>query len=200
MDPFDDAENGFSFGANAAGAQWEVIMSQWGQRDLSWDKWTPKSPNYEDKWIFEAAIHSNRFATKRDFRMGLTFLAPLTWRLPLKIRLGLRSHVNSPPASLAYTGITSLGIHLHPAGQCLRILMFLEAVARDFVSQMMGITVSLRRGGYGAKIPALTSLLKVLDLTLYLSDWVSQWPIGSLRLFLFRSRKTILSWKWRPLR
>ncbi|MFZ9188910.1 MAG: carbohydrate binding family 9 domain-containing protein, partial [Algoriphagus sp.] len=40
MDPFDDLTNGFSFGANAAGAQWDGQMSNGGAVDLSWDnKW-----------------------------------------------------------------------------------------------------------------------------------------------------------------
>ncbi|MEY4930115.1 MAG: hypothetical protein RI909_839, partial [Bacteroidota bacterium] len=40
MDPFEDQTNGFSFGANAAGAQWDGIMYEGGKVDLSWDnKW-----------------------------------------------------------------------------------------------------------------------------------------------------------------
>jgi hypothetical protein len=40
MDPFDDQTNGFSFGANAAGAQWDGMMYDGGKVDLSWDnKW-----------------------------------------------------------------------------------------------------------------------------------------------------------------
>ena len=40
MDPFDDQTNGFSFGANAAGAQWDGMMYEGGKVDLSWDnKW-----------------------------------------------------------------------------------------------------------------------------------------------------------------
>ena len=43
MDPFDDQTNGFSFGANAAGAQWDGIMYGGGSVDLSWDnKWVSK--------------------------------------------------------------------------------------------------------------------------------------------------------------
>ncbi len=69
MDPFDDLTNGFSFGANAAGAQWDGQMFNGGSVDLSWDnKWVSKVKNYEDKWIFEAAIpfKSIRYK-KRDF-------------------------------------------------------------------------------------------------------------------------------------
>jgi len=41
MDPFNDLTNGFSFGSNAAGAQWDGIMYDGSKVDLSWDnKWT----------------------------------------------------------------------------------------------------------------------------------------------------------------
>jgi hypothetical protein len=57
MDPFDDQTNGFSFGANAAGAQWDGLMYDGGKVDLSWEnKWSSVVKNYPDKWIFEAAI------------------------------------------------------------------------------------------------------------------------------------------------
>src|ERR1700752_302013 len=57
MDPFDDQTNGFSFGANAAGAQWDGMMYEGGKVDLSWDnKWTSHVKNYDDKWVFELAI------------------------------------------------------------------------------------------------------------------------------------------------
>lgn len=35
MDPFEDQTNGFSFGANAAGAQWDVTMYGGGEVDLN---------------------------------------------------------------------------------------------------------------------------------------------------------------------
>jgi hypothetical protein len=66
MDPFDDQTNGFSFGANAAGAQWDGLMYEGGKVDLSWDnKWTSVVKNYEDKWIFEMAIPLKPSVTKR---------------------------------------------------------------------------------------------------------------------------------------
>lgn len=57
MDTFDDQTNGFSFGANAAGAQWDGIMYEGGKVDLSWDnKWISIVKNEEDRWILEMAI------------------------------------------------------------------------------------------------------------------------------------------------
>lgn len=57
IDPFDDQTNGFTFGANAAGAQWDGTQYEGGKVDLNWDsKWTSAVKDYPDKWIFEAAI------------------------------------------------------------------------------------------------------------------------------------------------
>lgn len=104
MDPFDDQTNGFSFGANAAGAQWDGIMYEGGRVDLSWDnKWVSKVTNYPDKWIFEAAIPFKSIRYKKGIsEWGINFS-----------RLDLKTTEKSswapvprqfPSASLAYTG------------------------------------------------------------------------------------------------
>jgi len=105
MDPFDDQTNGFSFGANAAGAQWDGIMYNGGSVDLSWDnKWISKVTNYDDKWIFEAKIPFKSIRYKK----GIT-----EWGINFS-RLDLKTTEKSgwapvprqfPSASLAYTGI-----------------------------------------------------------------------------------------------
>ena len=104
MDPFDDQTNGFTFGANAAGAQWDGIMYEGGKADLSWDnKWVSSVKNYEDMWVFEAAIP---FKSIR-FKKGIT-----NWGINFS-RLDLKTTEKSawaavprqfPTASLAYTG------------------------------------------------------------------------------------------------
>ena len=104
MDPFDDQTNGFTFGANAAGAQWDGIMYEGGRADLSWDnKWVSSVKNYDDKWVFEAAIP---FKSIR-FKKGIT-----KWGINFS-RLDLKTTEKSawaavprqfPTASLAYTG------------------------------------------------------------------------------------------------
>lgn len=104
MDPFDDLLNGFSFGANAAGAQWDGIMYDGGKIDLSWDnKWVSKVKNYEDKWVFEAAIPFKSIRYKPGIaEWGINFS-----------RMDLKTTEKSgwapvprqfPSASLAYTG------------------------------------------------------------------------------------------------
>lgn len=104
MDPFDDQTNGFSFGSNAAGAQWDGIMYEGSKVDLSWDnKWVSVVKNYEDRWVFEAAIP---FKSIR-YKPGIT-----KWGINFS-RLDLKSTEKSSwapvprqfaTASLAYTG------------------------------------------------------------------------------------------------
>lgn len=105
MDPFDDQTNGFSFGANAAGAQWDGTMYEGGKVDLSWDnKWESVVKNYDDKWILEISIP---FKTIR-YKKGIT-----RWGINFS-RLDLKTTEKSswapvprqfPTASLAYSGI-----------------------------------------------------------------------------------------------
>ena len=69
LDPFNDLTNGYTFGANAAGAQWDGTLYEGGKADLNWDnKWVSVVKNYADKWIFEAAIP---FKTIR-YKKGIT--------------------------------------------------------------------------------------------------------------------------------
>ncbi|MET0244681.1 MAG: DUF5916 domain-containing protein, partial [Flavitalea sp.] len=57
IDPFDARTDGFSFGANAAGAQWDGSMYEGSKVDLNWDtKWTSAIQQDADKWTWEASI------------------------------------------------------------------------------------------------------------------------------------------------
>ncbi len=104
MDPFDDQTNGFSFGANAEGAQWDGTMSNGASVDLNWDnKWTSSVKNDEEKWVFEMALP---FKTIR-YKKGIT-----KWGINFS-RLDLKTTEKSswtpvprqfPTASLAYSG------------------------------------------------------------------------------------------------
>lgn len=104
MDPFNDQTNGFSFGSNAAGAQWDGIMYDGGRVDLNWDnKWTSSVKNYDDKWIFEAAIPFTTIRFKKNnqtwginfSRLDITAAEKSSWA-PVPRQF--------PTASLAYTG------------------------------------------------------------------------------------------------
>ena len=104
IDPFDDLTNGYTFGANAAGAQWDGSLYSGGSADLSWDnKWESSVKNFPDKWIFEAAIP---FTTIR-YKKGIT-----TWGINfsrMDIKVAEKSSWTPvprqfPTAALAYTG------------------------------------------------------------------------------------------------
>ena len=104
MDPFNDQTNGFSFGANAEGAQWDGIMSNGAAVDLNWDnKWTSAVSNSPEKWVFEMALPFKTIRYKKSItEWGINFS-----------RLDLKTTEKSswtpvprqfPTASLAYTG------------------------------------------------------------------------------------------------
>jgi Domain of unknown function (DUF5916)/Carbohydrate family 9 binding domain-like len=105
LDTYGDETSGFTFGTNAAGAQWDGTMYEGGKVDLSWDNiWYSKVKEYQDKWIMEVAIP---FKTLR-YRKGLP-----TWGINLS-RNDLKTTEKSswapvprqfPSASLAYTGV-----------------------------------------------------------------------------------------------
>lgn len=105
IDPFDDQTNGFSFGANAAGAQWDGTMFGGGSVDLNWDnKWVSVVKNDPNKWVFEMAVPFTTIRYKKGIReWGINFS-----------RLDLKTTEKSswapvprqfPTASLAYTGV-----------------------------------------------------------------------------------------------
>lgn len=162
MDPFDDQTNGFSFGANAAGAQWDGIMYNGGSIDLSWDnKWVSKVTNYEDKWIFEASIPFKSIRYKK----GIT-----EWGINFS-RLDLKTTEKSgwapvprqfPSASLAYTGTLVWDSPPPEAGANVSIIPYaLGGVSRDIEGG--GDPEYRKEVGLDAKI-SLTSSMN-LDLT-----------------------------------
>ena len=104
IDPFDDRTSGFTFGANAAGAQWDGTLYQGGSADLSWDgKWNSVVKNYPDKYIFEAAIPFKTVRYKKGIstwginfsRLDISYAEKSSWA-PVPRQF--------PTASLAYTG------------------------------------------------------------------------------------------------
>ncbi|MDX2045922.1 MAG: DUF5916 domain-containing protein [Chitinophagaceae bacterium] len=162
MDPFDDQTNGFSFGANAAGAQWDGLMYEGGKVDLSWDnKWNSVVKNYDDKWIFEAAIP---FKTIR-YKKGITQWGINFSRLDLKM-----SEKSSwapvprqfPTASLAYTGTLVWDKPPPDAGSNISVIPYvLGGITKDYKNKKP--TDYRADAGVDAKI-AVTSSLN-LDLT-----------------------------------
>ncbi len=162
MDPFDDQTNGFSFGANAAGAQWDGTMYEGGKVDLSWDnKWISVVKDYKDKWIFEAAIP---FKTIR-YKRGIT-----QWGINFS-RNDLKATEKSswapvprqfPTASLAYTGILVWDEPPPEAGSNISVIPYLlGGLSKDYQNKTP--SYFHLEGGGDAKI-GITSSLN-LDLT-----------------------------------
>ncbi|MGB5434797.1 MAG: DUF5916 domain-containing protein [Maribacter sp.] len=105
LDPFNNQTTGFSFGSNAAGAQWDGTMFGGGSIDLNWDsKWVSEVVRDEDKWVFEMAVPFKSIRYKDGVKeWGINFS-----------RLDLKASEKSswtpiprqfPTASLAYTGV-----------------------------------------------------------------------------------------------
>jgi hypothetical protein len=163
MDPFDDQTNGFSFGANAAGAQWDGIMYEGGKVDLSWDnKWSSTVKNYDDKWVLEMAIPFKSIRYKKGIKnWGINFS-----------RLDLKTTEKSswapvprqfPTASLAYTGTLVWDQPPPDAGANVSIIPYvLGGISKD--QEHDGEVVRRLDVGGDAKI-AVTSSLN-LDLTI----------------------------------
>ena len=75
LDPFNNQTTGFSFGANAAGAQWDGTMNNGSSVDLNWDsKWISKVKQDKDKWVVEMAIPFKSIRYKKDVKeWGVNF-------------------------------------------------------------------------------------------------------------------------------
>jgi len=162
MDPFDDQTNGFAFGTNSAGAQWDGMMYGGGSVDLNWDnKWISAVKNYKDKWILELSIPFKSIRYKKGItRWGINFS-----------RLDLKTSEKSswapvprqfPTASLAYSGILVWDQPPPSAGSNVSLIPYaLGGLAKDYENTKR--TDYRKDAGVDAKI-ALTSSLN-LDLT-----------------------------------
>ena len=164
IDPFDDQTSGFTFGANADGAQWDGSLYEGGKADLSWDnKWESVVKNDAEKYVFEASIP---FKTIR-YKKGIT-----EWGINFS-RNDLKSPEKSswtpiprqfPTASLAYTGTLIWDEPPPDAGNNISLIPYaLSGVSKDYLKQTS--TLFNKAVGIDAKI-AVTSSLN-LDLTVH---------------------------------
>ncbi len=163
IDPFDDQTNGFTFGSNAMGAQWDGLIFDGGQANLGWEnKWKMEVKHDDDKWVWEVAIP---FKTLR-YKKGIK-----TWGVNFS-RNDLKSTEKSawapvprqfPTASLAYTGNLIWDKAPPPAGPNISVIPFFAgSISSDKENQ---VPTKLNKDiGLDAKI-GLTSSLN-LDLTI----------------------------------
>ncbi len=162
IDPFNDLTNGFSFGANAVGAEWDGQQSDGGSINLNWDnKWKSKVKNYDDKWIFEAAIP---FKTLR-YKEGIK-----SWGINFS-RLDLTQNEKSawapvprqfPSASLAFTGNMVWDELPPPPGTNISIIPYLKAATSKNYEAGTPLRNDIE-AGFDAKVSLTPSLN--LDLT-----------------------------------
>ena len=162
MDPFDDQTNGFTFGTNAAGAQWDGLLYEGGKANLSWDnKWTSVVKNYSDRYVLEMAIPFKTIRYKKGIsRWGINFS-----------RLDLKTTEKSswtpierqfPTASLALTGVLVWDQPPPQPGPNISLIPYaLSGLTRDYQNNID--TKGRFNAGLDAKV-AITSSLN-LDLT-----------------------------------
>ena len=162
LDTFNDLTSGYTFGANAAGAQWDGMLYEGGKADLNWDnKWISAVKSYNDKWIFEAAIPFTTIRYKKGItewgvnfsRMDITAAEKSAWA-PVPRQF--------PTASLAYTGDLIWDQPPPPAGLNFSLIPYvLGGISKDYLANAK--TEYKKQAGADAKI-AITSSLN-LDLT-----------------------------------
>lgn len=129
IDPFEDKTNGFSFGANAAGAQWDGMMYEGGKVDLNWDnKWQSEVRTDSSKWIFEAAIPFKTLRYKNGVKEWGINLSRNDIRVPEKSSWAPVPR-QFPTASLAYTGTLVWDEPPPSAGQNISIIPYALAGA-----------------------------------------------------------------------
>jgi Domain of unknown function (DUF5916)/Carbohydrate family 9 binding domain-like len=162
LDPFDDQTNGFTFGANAAGAQWDGQQYDGGSANLNWDnKWYSAVKQYPDRWVFEAAIPFKSIRYKKGIsRWGINFSRNEV-KTPEKSAWAPVPR-QFPTASLAYTGMLVWDTPPPVAGANVSIIPFLlGGITKDFSTQSS--SVYRKDFGFDAKV-AVTSSLN-MDLT-----------------------------------
>lgn len=161
MDPYNDLTNGFAFGANPSGAQWDGQQSNGGFVDLSWDnKWTSATQNYDDRWTWEASIpfKSIRYTSTTEWginfsRLELTINEKSTWApIPRQFQ----------SANLGFAGVLEWDTPPPSAGKNISIIPYmLGATTKNFNPNSPASTRA--DVGLDAKI-ALSSSMN-LDLT-----------------------------------
>jgi hypothetical protein len=163
IDPFDDQVNGFAFGANAAGAQWDGMMYDGSKVDLNWDnKWISVVTNREDAWVLEAAIPFKTIRYKKGIRKwGINF-SRLDIRVPEKSSWAPVPR-QFPSAALAYSGILLWDEEPPQPGTNLSIIPYMLGGLRK--SHIPSKTVEFKREmGLDAKVSLNSSLN--MDLTI----------------------------------
>lgn len=163
IDTYNDQTNGFAFGVNAVGGQWDGMQSDGGKVALDWDgKWYSAVQNYVDKWVAEFKIP---FRTIRyhegDTEWGINFS-----------RLDLKTNEKSAwapvprqfaSATLAFTGTLSLEEALPKSGIRFSLIPYVSGKASN--DKVSGDPAAYKaNAGLDAKVILSTSMN--LDVTI----------------------------------
>ena len=163
IDTYNDQTNGFAFGVNAVGGQWDGMQSDGGSVATDWDgKWYSAVQNLDDAWIAEFKIP---FRTIRyhggDTEWGINFS-----------RLDLKTNEKSAwapvprqftSATLAFTGTLTMEHELPESGVRFSLIPYLSGKATHETES--GDPVDFK-GGAGLDAKVILSTSMNLDLTI----------------------------------
>lgn len=157
LDTFNDQTNGFSFGSNAMGGQWDGLMSNGSRIELSWEnRWFSEASHDDEKWIWEAAIPFKALRYKEGIK---------SWGINFS-RLDLKSNEKSawtpiprqfPTASLAYTGNLVWDVPPPSPGANIAVIPYVTSgLVKDFENNT---PLDFNRGiGFDAKFGITSSM------------------------------------------
>jgi len=163
IDTYNDQTNGFAFGVNCVGGQWDGIQSDGGNVENNWDgKWYSAVQGHEDSWVAEFKIP---FRTVRyregDAEWGINFS-----------RLDLKTNEKSSwapvprqfqSANLAYTGTLAWEEPPPPAGVRFSVIPYVSGKATHQKEAGQDVYFS---GGAGLDAKVILSTSMNLDVTI----------------------------------
>lgn len=163
IDTFDDLTNGFTFGVNAAGAQWDGQVYEGSKVNANWDnKWQSATKSDDEKWVFEAAIPFKTMRYKAGIgRWGINFTR-------YDIKAGEKSSWapvprQFDPVTLAFTGVLLWDTPPPTPKNNISVIPYaLSGVSKDFQAET---NTSFRKDLGGDVKVAVTSSMN-LDLTI----------------------------------
>jgi len=157
IDTYNDQTNGFAFGVNAVGGQWDGMQSNGGKVALDWDgKWYSAVQNYEDRWVaeFKIPFRTIRFH-EGDTEWGINFS-----------RLDLKTDEKSAwapvprqfaSATLAFTGTLALESPLPKSGVRFSLIPYVSGKATKD-NESGNPTAYKANAGLDAKVILSTSM------------------------------------------
>ena len=157
IDTYNDQTNGFAFGVNAVGGQWDGMQSNGGKVANEWDgKWYSAVQNYEDRWVaeFKIPFRTIRFH-EGDTEWGINFS-----------RLDLKTNEKSAwapvprqfaSATLAFTGTLAMESPLPKSGVRFSLIPYVAGKATKD-NESGNPTAYKANAGLDAKVILSTSM------------------------------------------